>query len=101
MLRRVVSVVFVTGVLVALMSAASTWSVAQNATPSEGTPQAGLKLCSDAEGDNGIVVEPPGEVKVGEAGVVKPADAPDHFLWLVEITIPSQSCREFHAQKGP
>jgi hypothetical protein len=101
MLRRVVSVVFVTGALVALMSAVPSWSVAQTATPSAGTPQAGGQLCTEAEiekGENGIVVEPPGP----EAGVVPlPTTDANDFLWVVEITMMPGTCREFHAQRGP
>jgi hypothetical protein len=103
MIRKVVSVAFVIGVLVALMSAASTRSVAQTATPQASTSEAGAgpaaELCSDTEitnGDTGIIVEPP----VG-AGEVKPADAPDRVLWVVEITMMPESCYEFHMQRGP
>jgi len=104
MLRRVVSVVFVTGALVALMNAAPIQSVAQLASPSAGTPGPGSpptdELCHATDvihTGTEIVVEPPGM----EAGVVKPADAPDHVLWVVEITIPPQTCRDFHAHDGP
>jgi hypothetical protein len=100
MLRRVVSVVFVTGALAALMSAAPSWSVAQTATPSAGTPQAGGQLCTEAEiekGEPGIVVEPP-----KEAGVVPlPTTDANDFLWVVEITMMPGTCREFHPQRGP
>jgi hypothetical protein len=99
MLRRVVSVVFVTGALVALMNASPIQSVAQPASPSAGEPGPGSpparELCTDAEiakGDSGIVVEPP-----GEAGVVNPTAASDHRFWVVEITIPPQSCRAFES----
>jgi hypothetical protein len=106
MIRKVVSVVFV----VALMSAAPSWSVAQTATPTEGTPQAGpgptAELCEKAEiekGDTtGIVVEPPGDVRGGEAGVVPlPTTDANDYLWVVEITMMPQSCWSFHAQEGP
>lgn len=108
MLRRVVTVVFVAGALVALMNAAPIHSVAQVASPSAGTsgpgPTPAQELCTAAEiekGNTGIVVEPP-----GEAGVVTPAEAPHHLLWVVAITIPPQSCRafqspEFIPQRGP
>jgi hypothetical protein len=105
MLRRVVSVVFVTGALVALTNAAPIQSVALLASPSAGTPGPGSsstqeqELC--AEGDviytgTEIVEEPPGL----EAGVVVPEDASDRFLWVVEVTIPPQTCRDFHSHDG-
>jgi hypothetical protein len=99
MLRRVVSVVFVTGALVALTNLAPIQSVALVASPSAGTPAPTEELCPASDviyTGTEIVVEPP-----GEAGVVEPADDPDHVLWVVEITIPPQTCREFHAQQGP
>ena len=37
-------------------------------------------------------MEPP-----GEAGVVKPKDDSGHLFWVVEITIPPQSCRAFES----
>ncbi len=103
MIRKVVSVAFVIGVLVALMSAAPTRSVALLATPSEGTPQAGPSptevdvLCEVGEGIPGIVVEP-NDLR---AGVVESADDPGHFLWVVKITIDPGSCYRFHSQEGP
>ena len=103
MLRRVVSVVFVTGALAALMNAAPNQSVAQLASPSAGTPGPGSpstqELChTDDVIDTGteIVAEPPG----WGAGVVEPADAPGRDLWVAEITIPKETCRDFHAWDG-
>jgi hypothetical protein len=103
MLRRVVSVVFVTGALVALTNAAPIQSVALLASPSASAPGPGSppaqELCPASDvihTGTEIVVEPP-----GEAGVVEPADDPDHVLWVVEITIPPQTCRELHAHDGP
>jgi hypothetical protein len=105
MLRHVVSVIFVIGALAALMNVAPIQSVALLASPSAGTPAPGSppteELCPDTDvfhTGTEIVVEPP-----EEAGVVIPADASDHVLWLVEITIPPQTCREFQVpppQKG-
>jgi hypothetical protein len=107
MLRRVVLVVFVTGALVALMNMAPIQSVALLATPAAGTPVAGspptdeLCLATD-EIDSDIIdtgtainVEPP-----GGGGVVTPADASDHLLWVVQITVAPEACRAFHAQDG-
>jgi len=103
MLRRVVSVVFVTGALAALMSVAPIQSAALLATPSAGTPGPGSpsteELCHTDDvihTDTEIVAEPPGWV----AGVVKPADAPGRDLWVAEITIPPQTCRNFHSWDG-
>jgi hypothetical protein len=108
MLRRVVSVVFVIGALAALMNVAPMQSVAQLASPSAGAPGPGSPptqdLCTNEEikkGDTSIVVEP-----LGVGGVVEPVDAPDHVLWVVQITVPPQSCRAFQSsvfdrQLGP
>jgi hypothetical protein len=112
MLRTVIAVVFVIGALAALATAApvlSVQSVDQRASPAAGTPSAGptptAELCTAGEiakGDTGIVVEPP-----GEAGVVPFVDTLDYRLWVVQITIPPQSCRAFQSpgsfvpQHGP
>jgi hypothetical protein len=102
MIRKLVSVAFV----VALMSATPFWSVAQTATPPVDTsefgppPTATAQLCSDEEitnGGTGIVREP----EDMEAGVVALPTTPPSYLWLVEITIPPQSCSAFHAWPGP
>jgi hypothetical protein len=107
MLRRVVSIVFVTGALVALMNAAPIQSVALLASPSAGTPGPGSpptqELCHATDvihTNTQIVAEPPGLIEVGEAGVVEPADARGRLLWVAEITIPPQTCRNFHSWDG-
>jgi hypothetical protein len=68
-------------------------------------PAPAAELCTTVEidrGNTGIVVEPP-----DDAGVVNPEDAAGYSLWIVQITIPPQSCRAFQAttyfapQHGP
>ena len=110
MLRRVVSVVFVTGALVALTNAAPMQSVAQVASPSAGTPGPGSsstqELCDTVppadvvHTGTQIDAVPPGLIRPGAAGVVEPADAPGRVLWVAEITIPPQTCRDFHQWDG-
>jgi hypothetical protein len=106
-LRRVVLVVFVTGALVALMNMAPIQSVALLATPAAGTAGPGSpptdELCPDTDVIDSDIIDTGSEINVeppGAAGVVAPAGAPDHLLWVVQITVAPETCRAFHAQDG-
>ena len=106
MLRTVIAVVFAIGALVALATAApvlSVQSVDHRASPAVAIASPGptptAELCTEeqiANGDTGIIVEPPDEPE--EAGVVTFVDTSEYRLWVVQITIPPQSCRAFQSE---